>query len=475
MTTRTGRTGLKALVLAAGALAWLAAAAAAAAAAPSRMSFQGKLLDSANNPRNGNFDFTFRIYDQDVGGTERWVETQSQVDVVNGAFAVQLGAVEPLSTGLFTGASAYLEITVEPDPPMTPRQLLLASPFAFRAALADDLAPGNTSYIQVGTTLQPGSVFVVSSATIAGPLTVTKTSTFTATGSQTYSLVTSSGIRVMAGTLRVDGPGGVSAQTSVSASTLTASSGLILPQGTASFIEGSARWEPVQNLLFIGTGTANKTMADTDSFQTLRNKTMNASENVVIDATAIRGRSLSAAVPEEGMTLEWSAGASEWRPAYASAVTVVTVPFTPTRPQDNADLVANTIYLIPFFVPGTLRLNQIRFRIANGVAATGDAGLYDTSGNLVASGGTGAINYNSVGAAVMNISGAPKIIPPAQYFLAITSNGAPSLRGIDLTVDSVGVIKGLGTLSGGGATLPGSITISSIVDGSQTVFMSINE
>ncbi len=472
MTTGTGGTGLKALVLAAGALAWLAAA---AAAAPSRMSFQGKLLDGGNNPRSGNFDFTFRIFDTAVGGGERWVETQTQVPVVNGAFAVQLGAVEPLTLGLFTGASSYLEITVEPDPPMSPRQLLLAVPHAFRASLADDLAPGNTSYIQVGTTLQPNSVFVVSSATVAGPLLVTKTSTFSASGNNTYSLVTASGILVLAGNVRVAGAGGLSAATSISASTLTASSGLFLPQGPASTIEGSVRWEPSLNLLYVGTGTANKTMVDTDSYQTLRNKTILAAENEVIDATSIQGRTLATDVPQDGNTMKWDVGSNQWRPVFNSTITVVSLPYAPIRVSDTVGMTPGTIYVVPFFIPGTLKLNQIRFSIANADVATGDAGLYDTSGVLIAHCGTGAVNYNAVGTQAITVVGAPKVVQPGQYFLAITGSGTPTMAGVPIASGATGVVKGLGTLTGGGTTLPDNITISSIVDGFNSIFMSLNE
>ncbi|PIR16223.1 MAG: hypothetical protein COV48_10085, partial [Elusimicrobia bacterium CG11_big_fil_rev_8_21_14_0_20_64_6] len=227
---------------------------------PQMIGYQGRLYDAADQPLNGDYDMTFKLFQDPSAGSEQWSETQSAVPVNNGAFSVQLGVVTPLTAGLFNNASAYLQVQVGLDAPMTPRQRLVMSPYAFRALLADDLTPGNTSYVQVSSALQSGAVFHVSSATVEGPFLATGASSFTATGSATYSLTTSSGLRVLAGTVRVEGAGGVVAVNGVSAATVTAVSGLFLPQGAASSVEGSARWDAGANLLYIGTGTANKTM-----------------------------------------------------------------------------------------------------------------------------------------------------------------------------------------------------------------------
>lgn len=462
------RTALAAFLL------WAPAGPLSAAPSPQKIQFQGKLLDTANNPRNGNFDLTFRLFNVPTGGAALWTETQTAVPVNNGVFEASLGAVTGLTPALFGGASHYLEVEVSPDPAMTPRLPLLMAPSTFRALLADDLAPGNTSYVQVRQSIQAGAVLHVASATVSGPFKATGTSTFTATGSQTYSLAASSGVLLQAGTLRLEGTGGLVAVHSVQAATVAASAGLFLPQGPAVTNEGALRWEPTQNLVFIGTGTSNKTLADTDSVQTLTNKTLNSTGGNLVDATHLRTRLLSSDAPSEGMTLEWSAGASQWAPVYAATVTVV---YT-LLPANNINFpAANRVFITPIIIPGVLKLNQMRFRVTAADAATGDVGLYDTSGALVASGGASSVDFNTTGAKVVPVQGAPKFLQPGQYFAAITANGLPGVRGNTLGgAASIGVIKFAGyAVEAGGTTLPASISLSSIVDDNNLFFIGLNE
>lgn len=446
---------------------------ASAAGSPQKIGFQGKLLDTANNPRNGSFAMTFRIFDAPTLGTQLWSETQSAVSVNNGVFTAQLGAVTALSADLFSGASAYLEVEVPPDTAMTPRQQLLMSPYAFRALLADDLATGNTNYIQVRATLQAGAVFHVASGTVAGAFLATGASSFTASGNSTYSLNASSGIRLQAGTLRVEGSGGVDVLTAVQAATVTATTAIILPQGAASSVEGAARWEPTQNLLFIGTGTANKTMADTDSAQALTNKTLSSTGGNTVDATHLKTRALSADVPADGMTLEWNAAAAQWTPNYASTASVVPTIFAATNLTPT--FTAGTVYLTPFFVPGRMTLNQFRFRVGTAAAGVfGDVGIYDTSGVLIANGGANTADYTTIGSKIVAVVGAPKVIEPGQYYAAMTANGAARPRVVSVT--DAGVIKGLGSIAAvGGTTLPATVTLSAVVDGVWGLYMSLNE
>jgi hypothetical protein len=452
-----------------------------AANSPQKIGFQGKLLDTANNPRNGSFDMTFRIFDLPAAGAELWTETQTGVAVNNGVFTVQLGAATALPAGLFNGASAYLEVEVAPDTAMTPRQQLLMSPYAFRALLADDLVTGNTNYVQVRATLQAGAVFHVASGTVAGQFLATGASSFTASGNSTYSLNTSSGIRLQAGTLRVEGSGGVEVLTTVRAATVTAATAIVLPQGAASSVEGAMRWEPTQNQLFIGTGTANKTIADTDSVQTLTNKTLNSTGGNTVDATHLRTRLLASDAPDDGMTIKWDAGAGQWAPAHVATITVIATPFTPAA---NSAITADFIYLTPIIIPGRLLLNQIRYRVTTARAGvTGDVGLYDTSGSLIASGGANSASFTIAQAWAVNVVGAPVIIQPGQYYLAITcsdpaASGNPSVRASNLLAASAGVVKGMGTFAlaaGAGTTLPAGIVLGQVVDGFLAPFMSLNE
>ena len=141
------------------------------AAVPERLNFQGKLLDTSNNPRNGNYNMTFSIWNLASGGAQLWTETQSNVPVSNGVFAVQLGEVTPVVATVFAGATTYLQVQIGAEVSAT-RERLVAIPYAWRAAIADALEPGDTNYIQLRNTLQTGAVFHVSSATVSGQLTV---------------------------------------------------------------------------------------------------------------------------------------------------------------------------------------------------------------------------------------------------------------------------------------------------------------
>ena len=199
---------------------------------PLKVNFQGKLLDPAtNNPRSGSVDFTFRLCNNPTsvctpcpGAVCLWEESQNSVPVSNGVFSVQLGSKTAILPDMLAGASAYLSITASPDASeMTPRQQLVMSPYAYTAAQlvqAGDIRvnAGNSysTFTSAGNLLLAGGIMAATGTFV----NVTAASgTFTATGASQYSLQTSSGIRVLAGTLRVEGTGGVSVQDRVSAAT----------------------------------------------------------------------------------------------------------------------------------------------------------------------------------------------------------------------------------------------------------------
>ncbi|MDD5302444.1 MAG: hypothetical protein PHS14_04975 [Elusimicrobia bacterium] len=184
------------------ALALLAAALPAASVMlPMRIPFQGKLIDPAtNNPRNGALSMQFKLYNVPTGGAALFTETQT-VTVVNGVFNVQIGTITLLTEDLFSGASAYLGVTVSPDvTEMLPRQPLSMSPYAYTAG----------QLVQDGDIrVNPG--FTYSTFTAAGNLTmrygvVGTTATFatvTSTGINTFNVVTSSGIFMGDGYLKI--------------------------------------------------------------------------------------------------------------------------------------------------------------------------------------------------------------------------------------------------------------------------------
>lgn len=162
----------------------------ASAAIPTQTNYQGKLLDSSGTPRNGSYSITFSIWDASSGGTQLWTETQGSVSVSNGAFSVRLGSANALTSTVFDGDTRYLQVQIGGET-ATSRQRLVTSPYAFRAAIADDVSAGSANYIQNSNSLQSGATFYVSSGTVSGPFAVEGVIT---AGSSRVPITTASGL-----------------------------------------------------------------------------------------------------------------------------------------------------------------------------------------------------------------------------------------------------------------------------------------
>jgi hypothetical protein len=113
------------------------------AQAPATMSYQSFLTDAAGAPvTNADADFRFFLYDAASGGTEIWTEDHLGVSVVEGVFAVHLGAVTPLS-GLNLNQSLWLQVFYE-GTALAPRTPISGSPYTLglRLPLATASAGG---------------------------------------------------------------------------------------------------------------------------------------------------------------------------------------------------------------------------------------------------------------------------------------------------------------------------------------------
>lgn len=106
---------------------------------------QGIATDTAGNPLEGNINVTFRLYEEAVGGTPLWEETQL-INFVGGVYLTELGSDEPFPLDLFDRESLFLGIQIEGDSEMTPRFEIRSVPFAQQAevavtarSLADDI------------------------------------------------------------------------------------------------------------------------------------------------------------------------------------------------------------------------------------------------------------------------------------------------------------------------------------------------
>src|SRR5207253_2348296 len=80
---------------------------------------------------DGNVSMTFSLYNQASGGAALWKETQV-VAVAKGYFSVKLGAQTALPPTVWSGGgSRYVGLGVGSDAEMSPREELVAVPYAF--------------------------------------------------------------------------------------------------------------------------------------------------------------------------------------------------------------------------------------------------------------------------------------------------------------------------------------------------------
>ena len=135
--------------------------AAAAQTVPALINYQGQLTDAnGTNLPTADYKLTFRIYNAETGGTLVWgpqvfdgntslTGHKGKVPVVQGYFNLMLGPVDTNGLSImdaFTAPDRYVEVQVEANSPITPRQRILAAPFAFKATSAEKLTvPGGNS------------------------------------------------------------------------------------------------------------------------------------------------------------------------------------------------------------------------------------------------------------------------------------------------------------------------------------------
>ncbi|MBK7471931.1 MAG: tail fiber domain-containing protein [Betaproteobacteria bacterium] len=175
--------------LAALALLFCAPAAVTQAAVPNYLAYQGYLTDSSGAPINATTSMTFNLWDVGAGGIAPLHSESQSVTVTNGRFNVFLG-VNPLLTLPFD-TIYYLGVQVEGDPEMTPRQAVVSSPYAIRAATSDALAAGATvGGAQIAGTI---SAATLPAANVTGNLPVSQGGTGVASAGAAGNVLRSNG------------------------------------------------------------------------------------------------------------------------------------------------------------------------------------------------------------------------------------------------------------------------------------------
>ncbi|MEO8133091.1 MAG: hypothetical protein ABI831_03825 [Betaproteobacteria bacterium] len=108
---------------------------------PRQVSYQGSLTNPGGTPVNATVSMAFNLYNVVSGGAALYTETHS-VTVTDGVFNVLIGSVTPLP--LPFDVPYYLGVKVGADPELAPRQPVVASAYAIRAATAEALAASAT-------------------------------------------------------------------------------------------------------------------------------------------------------------------------------------------------------------------------------------------------------------------------------------------------------------------------------------------
>lgn len=110
---------------------------------PPYVPYQGQLADPDGNPvPDSTYNIQFSIWHDQTGGQLVWIESHV-VETYGGMFAVYLGTITPLTAEIFTVTSvdtAWLELQVIGDTPMSPRMMIGTSPTSlFSSRISGDI------------------------------------------------------------------------------------------------------------------------------------------------------------------------------------------------------------------------------------------------------------------------------------------------------------------------------------------------
>jgi hypothetical protein len=146
--------------------------AATGAPVPNLVSFAGTLKDSGGHPIQSVTGVTFSLYAQEEGGVPLWLETQSVEPDESGHYSVQLGAASAhgLPAEIFTsGEARWLAVQLAGEPEQA-RILLVAVPYAMKAADAETIGGLPPSAFVLATPPAANGVIAVSAAPAAATL-----------------------------------------------------------------------------------------------------------------------------------------------------------------------------------------------------------------------------------------------------------------------------------------------------------------
>lgn len=109
---------------------------------PQTISYQGLLTDASGNPKpDGNYQFTFYLYETSSGGSSIWNEVKT-LSVSKGLFSTSLGDTSPFGSSVLFDKPYWLGIKVGTEPELTPRVAMNSSGYSLTSDLALNVVDG---------------------------------------------------------------------------------------------------------------------------------------------------------------------------------------------------------------------------------------------------------------------------------------------------------------------------------------------
>jgi len=153
------------------------APAVAQAQAPQTMTFTARVTDG-DDALAGPHAMTFRLFESASGGTARWEEAYTTVQIVDGLVTVALGSTTPLTPTVLGGPALWVEVVLD-GATMTPRLPLRSVPFAVRANDATQLGGlASSAFVKGAGDVMTGPLDVNSNVLISGKSALRGTDTW---------------------------------------------------------------------------------------------------------------------------------------------------------------------------------------------------------------------------------------------------------------------------------------------------------
>src|SRR5574341_924059 len=149
-------------------------------AAPQLIDYQGYIEDNIGNPITDTANITFTIYTASSGGTSKWSETQSNVEILGGLFNVTLGSSTAIPDTVFNDNTRYLAVSIGGSE-LSPRTRIVSTAYSHRVNTVDGASGGT-----INGDINAGKGNFGTNCTNSGGLAFVTGNTNSATGSQSF-------------------------------------------------------------------------------------------------------------------------------------------------------------------------------------------------------------------------------------------------------------------------------------------------